>query len=499
MPESTDLEATMNAAHFAGVLRNRFSWLSGSDHLRNADGSSECDREADGTEAKVETREEEGRIAEVSHRFGNPVLLVSSGWGARIVAMCLQLLIVPVLTRSLGAEQFGAYALVASFMTWFSLTDIGLGVAVQNFVSERREEGKPVQEIIGLACLCIVAVALLVSCMSLPAAHLLAPILFRNNPAVSMHSGVLLLMAAGVFFSVATAGSVGTRLLYALGKGVTANLLQVLGSVVSFFAVWISVHYSSADKLLVWAFFSYAASLGTTGAATLAIVMIKNGALPRSAWLDQLKPVLPRARSAWIFALIGLLSFNIEYLVMSQILGATDISQYSVLYRLGWVWMSLYWTLLNAAWPAWSALGVRGRLDEIATSARRLAFVGVFGVALETIALVVVRHDTFHLLFGANAPVPGAWETVLFGFYLSVRCWTEAHSFACQALNRQHVLIRITVVQAVVNGLLQYYLAMMLGFVGVLLGMICSSALIGAIWIPLFLRTASNSVDLGKG
>lgn len=488
----------MNAAYFAGVLRNRFSRLSGSDQLRS-DSGGDCDREVQGAAAEADTGKGKADIAGVRSRFGNPVLLVSSGWGARIVAMSLQLLIVPVLTRSLGAEQFGAYALVASFMTWFSLTDIGLGVAVQNYVSEQREKGKPVREIIGLTCLCIVAVVLLVSCLSLPIAHLLAPTLFRNNPAVSMHSGVLLLMAAGVFFSLATAGAVGTRLLYALGKGVTANLLQVIGAVVSFFAVWVSVRYSSADNLLVHAFFSYAASLGITGAATLAIVMMKNGALPKSAWLARLKPVLPRARSAWLFALVGLLSFNIEYLVMSQLLSGTDISQYSVLYRLGWVWMSLYWTLLNAAWPAWSALGVRGRLDEITMSARRLAFVGVFGVALETIALLVVRDDTFRLLFGANAQVPGVWETALFGLYLSIRCWTEAHSFACQALNRQQALIRITVVQAVANGLLQYYLATKLGFVGVLLGMICSSALIGAIWIPLSLHKAGSHADLGKG
>ncbi|MGY2488683.1 lipopolysaccharide biosynthesis protein [Cupriavidus sp. CP313] len=485
----------MNAAYFAGVLRNRLSWLSGRDALKNCGGH--CDREAQGAQAIAEIPNEAGS-AGVRGRFGNPVLLVSSGWGARIVAMCLQLLIVPVLTRSLGAEQFGAYALVASLMAWFSLTDIGLGVAVQNAIAERREKGQPIREIIGSACLCVVAAVLVVSCVSLPVAYLLAPFLFRNNPAVSATSGVLLLMAAGVFFSLATAGSVGSRLMYALGKGVTANLLQVAGAVVSFATVWISVRYASADNVLVGAFFSYAASLGLVGVVTLAMVFVKDGALPASAWLGQLRPLLPRARNAWIFALVGLLSFNIEYLVMSQILTATDISQYNVLYRLGWVWMSLYWTLLTAAWPTWSALGVRGRLDEITASARRLALVGVLGVTLETMALLLVRNDTFHWLFGANAPIPGAWETVLFGCYLAIRCWTEAHSFACQALNRQNVLIRITVAQAVVNAGLQYYLAMRMGFIGVLLGMICSSALIGAVWIPLFLRGARSSVESWK-
>jgi O-antigen/teichoic acid export membrane protein len=488
----------MKAAYFAGIFRDRISWLSGVDRPETGN-SSEGLRRASGVEAGDGSRQDEKAAAEARNRFGNPLLLVSSGWGARIVAMCLQLLIVPVLTRSLGAEQFGAYALVASFLAWFSLADLGLGVAVQNFVSERREKGKSVEELISLTSLCIAAVVLIVGCMSVPVARLLAPLLFRNNPAVDMQTGVLLLAGAGVFFSMATAGSVGTRLLYALGKGVAANLLQVLGAVVSFIAVWMSVRHADTGNLLVWAFLSYSASLGVTGAATLALVFVKSGAFPASGGLSHLKPVVPRARNAWIFALVGLLSFNTEYLVMSQVLSGTDISQYNVLYRLGWVWMSLYWTMLNAAWPAWSALGVRGRLDQIATSARRLALVGVIGVALETMALLLVRKETFQLLFGAHAPVPGFWETVLFGFYLSIRCWTEAHSFACQALNRQSVLIRITVAQAVVNGLLQYYLATKLGFVGVLLGMICSSALIGAIWIPWFLGSAKCSVEQESG
>ena len=63
-----------------------------------------------------------------------------SNWLTRICSMAMQLVSVPLLTRGLGDDGFAAYAITIALLSWHSLLDIGLGNALQNFISEMRNQ-----------------------------------------------------------------------------------------------------------------------------------------------------------------------------------------------------------------------------------------------------------------------------------------------------------------------------------------------------------------------
>jgi O-antigen/teichoic acid export membrane protein len=127
--------------------------------------------------------------------------------------MGIQLASIPLLTTTLGTEQFAAYTLVLALMGWFALLDLGTGNAVQNFAAEARANNESAGTEIG-------AVAAL--------AATIESTLFIRLPDIDLLYVAHIIAIACSLFVLVVVGNTAQRLLYGLGFGVFANLLSRL-------------------------------------------------------------------------------------------------------------------------------------------------------------------------------------------------------------------------------------------------------------------------------
>src|SRR5882762_8031769 len=87
----------------------------------------------------------------VSHRLDKGwnvpphIRVAATNWLSRLISMAIQLVTVPLLTRSMGYGDYAAYVVTISLMNWFVLADFGMGSALQNLVTKARIKGNDIR------------------------------------------------------------------------------------------------------------------------------------------------------------------------------------------------------------------------------------------------------------------------------------------------------------------------------------------------------------------
>src|SRR5690348_1524442 len=156
-------------------------------------------------------------------RIPHHIWVAIGSWVNRGIAVLVQLATIPMLTRALGDQYFAAYVLVVSLVSWFALLDLGLGNALQNYISEFKATGRSVgahAAFVLLASLGIIAVGGTLVAVLSPA---VARILFAGIPSLAPQVGIATVTVAGFGFVCFSVGNIGTKVLYALGRGVRSE------------------------------------------------------------------------------------------------------------------------------------------------------------------------------------------------------------------------------------------------------------------------------------
>ncbi len=405
-----------------------------------------------------------------------------SNWLSRAGAVVAQLVCVPLLTTLLAPAEFAAYAIAVSLMTWYLLTDLGFGNSAQNQIAEARTRGEEIGTTIAAASLVggvvlIAALVLLVPLSRLLDHALLGPL---RLPASSRTQ--LILWLSGLMLVGFALGSIAQKMLYALGKGVYANLLGLINSLAFLLLLWgVARHVEPSQRLLACVL-SNTLPLGITGISALTWLAARRAHWDWPTVKSHFTRLRQRAWRFWLLALLAAATLNADYLIMSRTLIADEIATYNVLFRLYWVGMSLYSGLLSATWPVFSAMGVRSDHAGITRHIRLYLLAGLGSLLIGSMVMAAALPTILHWLAPSLSIQVSILTLVLFSAYIGLRIWTDTYAVALQALNEVSIMLKVTPVQAMISITAQWTLSQAYGINGILMGLILSFAFT-AVWI----------------
>lgn len=395
-----------------------------------------------------------------------------ANWIARGITVSVQLVSIPLLTHSLGSDRYAAYAIAVSLMGWFAMADLGTGTALHNIVVEARAKKQSVGAeigIVGIVCAMTALFGVLVLAVISPT---VAPFLFARIESIDAGTATSLFFVAGTLFLCNSIGTVGNKLLYGLGHGVTANVLNAVSAVVALCLLWGATHLWTATTLLLPAFLAYALPVSLIGTAMTIALFIRWGTWRRLDLHVRLPAVLVRARGFLLIAIFTVAVLNVDYLIMSQTLAADQITTYNVLSRVFAVAILLYGGLLSATSVRWTELVTLGRWREVRRGSLVYAAYGIAAVVVLSIVLLLWPY-IFELLLPGNVRILPS-TLILFGTYAGIRVWTDTATVALQAANDTGVLVRWIPIQATVGFVSQISLVQILHINGIVLGLIVS-------------------------
>ena len=90
-------------------------------------------------------------------------LVTASAWGARAIAIIGNFLNLYFLLNFLGTDSYAIAAVILSMKGWFTLADFGVGISLQNYLSESIANNQNIKDLLRTACQsCFVILGLLV-------------------------------------------------------------------------------------------------------------------------------------------------------------------------------------------------------------------------------------------------------------------------------------------------------------------------------------------------
>jgi O-antigen/teichoic acid export membrane protein len=444
-----------------------------------------------------DTSTQEGRSMERHRRVA---LTALSSAAARSIGLLIKLIVVSLAVGYLGAERYGLWITISSMAAVLALADLGIGNGLINTVSEAsgKNDRDAVSKYVSSAFFVLLGIAVVLATF-FAAIYTWVPwarvfnvtspqAVVEAGPAVAVFAGCFL---AGIPLSVARQTQIGYQ------EGYATTLWAVLGSLFGLGGVVVAIQMQAGLPWLVLAF---------AGAPTLALLM--NSLVLFKHQRPWLRPRLENVEisAAKLVSRIGLLFFVLQFagavayysdnIVVAQIFGADQVTQYSVPMELFMIAPLVLSLLLTPLWPAYGEAIAHGDVVWVRTTLYRSFAVGLLITVPSAGFLMLFGTQVIHLWVGPEVTPPpmllfglGLW-TIIIGINgpLAV-LFNGANVVRFQAV--------CAVLMATANLALSVAFAYLVGLPGVILGTVVAQLLFvlipSAFYVPRLLSSISSS------
>jgi len=396
-------------------------------------------------------------------------LVAGGGWMGRGLQIVAQLAAVRIITDNLGISGYSAFAVLVSLNGWLVLSDLSIATGLQNFVSEARVSGARIEDtIVTGTVLSFLATAasiimLLISGPALSTA-LLGFASLTPNEALFSFWAVCLCLGASTF------GSIAYRIWFAEHRGYLANLFPALATAGGTALLWLTTRQEMSYPLTV-AIIGYYLPVAVVPLVALGVRIAR---VRRSGCFDRqlVRPILKRGFHFWIFGILAACVLQIDYIIISQVLGERDVALYSIVARLFALVLFIYAALLAALWPVCAEMTSRQEWDRLQRIVLRYMMIGA-GIVMISGAVFFIARTYIVELLGPTLNV--SITNTLLGLmicYTLIRVWTDTFAMILQSMNDLKILWIVVPVQAVSSAMFQYIGATYYGINGLVFGLI---------------------------
>ncbi len=416
---------------------------------------------------------------------------VAAGWIGRIFAAFAQFGAIRILTHMLGVDGYGAYAVITGLLAWFMLADLGFGSSLQNHISAKRVAGEHADQAIWSTSIFLLLTTCVLAALLALASPWVGPFLLENVPSIPRLDAQLAFFAFGTIMCGTAAANIVLKVFFAHFRGYLSHAITVSAALLGVLALALLDQFDIKHRL-VWAVvgFYLPGWLLPGIAITLYLTRSRGNVVLTRAGMDFaiLGEFWRSARWFVLFAALGALVLNLDYVILSRTVEAGDIAVYSVFSKIAALVISLFTSVLSAYWPVSSELIRKRDFAGLGTVVRRALIIGAV-LSLGTTVGMWLFLGLIGRLLSPDAPL--TLPTVLvpaFAAYCLVRVWTDTFSMVIVSAGRAWVQCLVVPVQAALSLGIGYWAALHYGLIGLMTGII-SSFLLTVVWaLPLYVK-----------
>lgn len=412
-----------------------------------------------------------------SSRYGRILHAVWSGGAARVLSSAVTLLSLPLAVRYLGAERYGIWTTITTTAVWINLLDLGISNTLTNHISR----AYALQD--KHAAARSFANALFVTGMMAALAGVSAILLFPHIDWIRLLNVSPQVGAAEVRLTAAVA--IGLTLL-ALPCNLVSKVLAgyqelhrynyalCAGALASLCGLAIGIVLRLSMPVL------FVMSVGCLAFASLATTIVvigwqKRWLIPRRGFLDSslMRELLDSGCSFFLIQIAAVVVFSSDNLVVSHYLGASEVTPYSVTWRVVGFVALLQSLIFPALWPAYAEAYAKHDFGWIRrTFAAMMA--GTVALNLSCAAILLAFGRGLIRLWAGSAAVPTFPLLFAMCVWAVVNGFMSVESCLLAAMSRIREQAVLSILAAGVNIFLSLIWVRQIGAIGVISGTIVS-------------------------
>lgn len=412
-------------------------------------------------------------------RIPRHLLVAASAWASRIVTAMVLLASVRILMDILGLENYAVFVLLVGMTGWFMLADMGIGVSVQNHISESRARVQPYDDLISTSGILAVLLLLVTVIALYFISPYLAPLLLKNFTFLSDAEKTKLFFFTGTLSVGTGVGSIVYKVWYAEQRGHLSNIVPAVASVVGLIGLLLVRQTQIEDRLL----FSLAAftappailSLGVLLTQQLRMLRLRRGLGYSGKMLfGTIQLIMKRGIYFWFFAIMAAGVLQIDYIVMSQFLGAHDIAAYYISTKVFGLAFFAYSAILAALWPVFAESIAKKEWGLVQRYLKKYLALGLVFIFFCTVSLIWLMSVVVRILAPMENIIISFELILLLGIYFMIRVWTDTFAMVLLSTSNLKPFWLYVPIQAILCIVLQCLLVPVYGLYGVVLGLIAS-------------------------
>jgi O-antigen/teichoic acid export membrane protein len=430
----------------------------------------------------------EGRSKE---RYRRALLTTLASGLARAISIVTGLISVPLTLHYLGIERYGLWMTISAVIAALGFSDLGISNGLMNGIAQAhgRNDRLLARQYVSSAFFFLVAVALaLGACFAVSYPWVPWGALFRVQSAQAISEAGPAVAAFVICFLLNIPAGLASRVQAGYQEGFIANLWAAFGSALCLVFLLLAIHIHGSLALLV---------LAMAGAPILAL--LANGVIQFGIQRPWLLPSWRYVNSGVSKSLLrlGFLFFSLQLasaigyssdtVVLTRMLGAEAVSQYSIPFRLFSLIAIVVSFLITPLWPAYAEALEKGDHHWIRRTLYRSLILTATVSAVMSGALVLFGAKIISLWVGPNIR-PSTLLLVGLGLWGVVSAVSSTVSVFLNGISVVRFQIYLAAVGSVTNIVASVYLTRRIGIPGVVFGSIFSQCFIGFIPYYLYVR-----------
>ncbi|WP_243688241.1 MATE family efflux transporter [Geotalea toluenoxydans] len=409
------------------------------------------------------------------------MLVAGSAWAGRVISAVAGLVTIRLLTNGLGMERYAAYAVLSGLQGWYLLCDLGVGISLQNHISERRAREQDYVDLIWAAALVAISLLFVTITALYFISPFIAPKILNSFVFLSESEKTRQFFTVGALSIMIGIGSIVYKIWYAEQRGYLANIIPAVGAVLTVLAIRSIVRSGlGGTEKLHWSLVASFVPL----ALLPVVALVGRGAACSGQRLNRelLRPLIKRALKFWFFGLMAAGVLQIDYVVMSQFLKPDEIVIYNLSTKIFNIAFFIYAALLAAVWPVCAEAIARNEWPRVKKYLRDYNLAGICFICMITAALILLMPWLVHLLSPKQHLVVPTLFIVGLGCYFAIRVWSDTFAMVLQSMSFLRPFWIIVPLQAALSVSLQWLLIPQYRIFGVIMGL----------WDPLSLLLAGH-------
>ena len=402
------------------------------------------------------------------------------------ISIGISLLLVPLTLNYLDKERYGLWLTLSSIVSWFSLFDIGLGNGFRNKFAEAIavKDDELAKTYVSTT---FILLSIIICCV-LAVFFVINPFLdwgkILNTTAETRHTLSLLAIICFSFFALRFIFSLITTVFLADQKSALADLVGVLGSLLSLIIIFLLMRIGERSLLYLGFALSACPVLVLIIACFTAFIGKYRKYRPSLRCVDfkQSKSLMGLGFLFFIPQICALLVFTTSNIIIAQIFSPAEVTVYNIVFKYFSIVTLFFNIILAPCWSAYTEAFMKQDFTWLKNMIKKLIIIWVifcFGSAV----MVILAKPVYGLWVGKSIDVPFSL-TISMAFYVCVFNWNNIFAQFNNGVSKIYIQLWLALFAGVVFIPLAITISEKMGLAGIPLAMILS-IIIGSFIQPM--------------
>jgi O-antigen/teichoic acid export membrane protein len=406
------------------------------------------------------------------HRYKSLIQGITTAVGARGIAMIANFFAVPLTVRYLGAERYGVWVTLTSVLAYLAIFDMGIGSTAINGIAEALANNNlaSAKQQINSVYFTLTAISILIATgvtlawPVIPWSTILGDRSGRNAHEISIAAATAVAIVLINFPVSAT-----PRIMGACQKITLSNYWNSIGSVVSLLAVIVMTRLKVGLPGLVVAVSGSTLIVGIGSALWLYRHLDWLSIDFSNLQWEASRKLLATGLPFFAVQIAGIILFQTDNIIIAQILGARQVTPYSITWKLFSYATLLQVIALPSLWPAYADGFARGDLPWVRKTYRYNLLIAIGSTAAFVLVLLFAAKKIIAVWANPEA-VPTSGLIVGMGVWTIISSLLWCQSCILGAAGKVRGQAIYSAIGAIVNVITSVVLGHIYGLVGIIMG-----------------------------